>query len=70
MAQECIVFFILVAQCTHQKDAGLLNRLEYLPLHGIDHPVIAAKFCTVLPQRGARLISLTVNDHTEYFVCA
>ena len=70
MGQGCIVLFILVDQFTQQKDAVSLRALEYLPLNVIDNPVISAVFCTVLPQRGARLILLTVNYHTEYFVCA
>lgn len=68
MGQGCIVLFILVDQFTQQKDAVLLRGLEYLPLNVIDNPVISAVFCTVLPQRGARLILLTVNYHAEYFV--
>lgn len=70
MGQGCIVLFILVDQFTQQKDAVSLRALEYLPPNVIDNPVISAVFCTVLPQRGARLILLTVNYHTEYFVCA
>lgn len=69
MGQGCIVLFILVDQFTQQKDAVLLRGLEYLPLNVIDNPVISAMFCTVLPQRGARLILLTVIYHTEYFLC-
>lgn len=70
MGQECVVLFILVDQFTQQKDAVLLRGLEYLPLTVIDNPVISAMFCTVLPQIGARLILLTLNNHTEYFICA
>lgn len=70
MGQGCIVLFILVDQFTQQKDAVLLRELEYHPLNVIDNPAISAMFCTVLPQRGARLILLTVNYHTEYFLCA
>lgn len=70
MGQECVVLFILVDQFTQQKDAVLLRELEYPPLTIIDNPVISAMFCTVLPQKGARLILLTVNNHTEYFICA
>lgn len=70
MGQEYIVLFILVEQFTQQRDAVLLRGLEYLPLTIIDNPVISAMFCRVLPQRGARLILLTVNNHTEYFICA
>lgn len=70
MGQGCIVLFILVDQFTQQKDAVLLRRLEYIPLNLIDNLVISAVFCTVLLQRGARLILLTVNYHTEYFICA
>lgn len=70
MGQGCVVLFILAYQFTQQKDAVLLRGLEYLPLNVIDNPVTSAVFCTVLPQRGARLILLTVNYHTEYFVCA
>lgn len=70
MGQGCIVLFILVDQFTQQKDAVLLRGLEYLPLNVIDNPAISAMCCTVLPQRGARLILLTINHHTEYFLCA
>lgn len=70
MGQECIVLLILVEQFTQQKDAVSLRGLEYLPLTVIDNPAISAMFCTVLPQRGARLILLTVSNHTEYFICA
>lgn len=69
MGQGSIVLFILVDQFTQQKDAVLLGGLESVPLNVIDNPVISAMFCTVLPQRGVRLILLTVNYHTEYFVC-
>lgn len=70
MGQGYIVLFILVDQFTQQKDAVLLRGLEYIPLNVIDNPVISAVFCTVLPQRGASLILLTVNCHAEYFICA
>lgn len=70
MGRGCIVLFILVDQFTQQKDAVLLRGLEYLPLNVIDNPVISAVFCTVLPQRGASFILLTVNYRAEYSVCA
>lgn len=63
MGQECIVLLILVEQFTQQKDAVLLRGLEYLPLTVIDNLVISAMFCTVLPQRGARLILLSTTQN-------
>lgn len=70
MGQGCIVLFILVAWFTQQKDAVLLRGLGYLPLNVIDNPVISAMFCTVLPQKGARLILLNVTYLADYFICA